>query len=160
MGSTIWVEIYDRPLKETANDTLLSKVRDDLDALAVGLHVEKISEFCDWSVMTLQAEAEMRYFEAQQKGEPEPDPTFSNISGAPLAERQSTGIWFDADRGLRVIRAIADHLTSNPEALSLDCYSHDAPSLRARVIGDLRNCQFLLEQASLRKQRFRLLVVP
>ncbi len=52
MGNTIWVEVQGRPTSETASDSsIMHRLMDNLDALAVKLHVRKLSEFYDYSAL-------------------------------------------------------------------------------------------------------------
>jgi hypothetical protein len=50
MGSTAWIEMHGRPLRETAFDcSIVHHLIDNLDILAGKLGVQKLSGFYDWS---------------------------------------------------------------------------------------------------------------
>ena len=80
MGSAIWIEVHNRPLQETADDCCkVDRLTEQLDTLCAQLGVTKLSEFYDWTEMTLAADAELRAIEAIERGE-EPEATFRSIT--------------------------------------------------------------------------------
>jgi hypothetical protein len=160
MGSTIWIEVFNRPLKETANDC--SKPHyliDQLDCLAVDLGIAKLSNFYDWTEMALAADAETRAIEAIEPGE-KLEPSFRNLTGQSLAERQSIGEWFEPTMALTTVRTLKEHIARHPTELELDTDPDDVARYRSELLDELNLFDQILQRVLSEGQRFRFLIVP
>lgn len=88
MGQTIWVDVGGRKEGEGLPDnSIMMRLKDPLDDLSTKLHVAKISEFFDYSVI------------AQEFGASVP------------------AKWFEPGKALTAVSALREHLTAHPEDL-------------------------------------------
>ena len=133
MGHTIWIEVYGRPGSETHNDMgVLLRLDKQLDVLAEKLDVVKITSFYDYRSL----------IEDRGVSEDElPDP-----------------VWFDSAIGLATFKALRLCLEANWDALG---WTPDAgrEHWQRQIMNDLQFCQSVLEDAVLKGQAFRLLLV-
>jgi hypothetical protein len=160
VGSAIWVEAYNRPLKETADDCCKShRLADQLDRLALALGVRKLTDFYDWTEMTLAADAELRALEAIERGE-ESEGSFRNLTGQSISERQSTGEWYEPTEALVAVRALKDHIARSPSAVEVPAAPDDEGRYRGELMAEFELFQQMLERAVAEGQRFRFLIVP
>jgi hypothetical protein len=134
MGNVIWIDIRDRPGSETHNDLGVPLELDkQLDVLAEKLGVAKITSFYDYREL-------IKALGDDQEELPEP-------------------VWFDSNVGLATFKALRVCLEANWDALEWTpdkSQQHWPQSL----MDDLRFCQSVLEEAVLKGQAFRLLIVP
>ena len=100
MGSTIWIEVRGRSLKETADDcSKMNRFVDRLDEIASQLDVPKLSGFLDYTEMALEADAVLAGDDWVSCG-------VRDITGEPIEVREAEGEWFDSVQGLRTIRTL------------------------------------------------------
>jgi hypothetical protein len=142
MGDTIWVDVRGRPKGELPPDnSIMLRMKDQLDRLSRKLKVPKLSDFYDYS----ELEAQYGDFMEDEDG--------SKGAGWP------SGSWFDPAKALAAVRAIHDHLGRHPEDLRFK----PGPS-RAQwpgeLLEELKHCQTVLEEAVARGRPFRFLLVP
>jgi hypothetical protein len=145
MGHTIWVDVRGRSEDDVpADNSIMQRLQSELDRLSTKLNVPKLSEFYDFS--------ELEAYYGDFEGGEEDD--------GPLAEGSpSEGSWYDPEPALKAVRAIHDHLLQHPEDLGFQ----PDPS-RAHwpdgLMGELQDCLAALEDAAVRGQQFRFLIVP
>ena len=158
MGSTVWIEVRGRDLKQTVSDSnALNRVGDELDKLAGQLGVFALSHFYDWSEMDAAAEAEMCLIE----GRPVPDHLkFRNITKQPADQRATVGTWFDSTEGLHSVQAIGLLLVKDPQAVFLPTGSRDIERYHRNLVRELKHCEDVLLTAVNSGQPFGLLIVP
>lgn len=161
MGSTIWIEVYNRPLKETADDcSKTHHLIDQLDGLATRFGLAKLSDFYDWTEMAFAADAETRAIEAIERGE-EPEASFRMPpTRQSLEERQSTGKWFESASALTTLRTLKEHLARHPGDLDLSTDPSDVARYQAELMDELNLFDQVLQRAVADCQHFRFLVVP
>jgi len=134
MGHTIWIDVDGRSGTETHHDMgVLHRLDKHLDALAEKLGVTRLTAFYDYR------ELNAAYDEA---GEELPGPE-----------------WFDSAKGLEAFTALRLRLEEDWDAINWkpDKSEQHWPQ---SLMDDLRFCESLLEQAVLKGQRFRLMIVP
>ena len=141
MGNTLWIEARGRPQAETAEDCSISHaLADHLNALAGRLSVEPFSGFFDYS------ESNAAYADLIAE------------SGVELPDEPAGGTWFDAESGLKVVRALQDRLEAHPAELGFQP-GPGQDHWPARLTEELRHFRAVLEQAVADGQPFRLLIV-
>ena len=154
MGHTIWVEIQGQPLEETAQDSsIMHRLMDELDALAVKLNVAKLSDFLDYS------ELEEAYgdLEGDDEDDDEDDAALEHAEPT-LQERQLRGEWFDCADGFRSISTLRAHLREHFEDLGFvpdEGRSH----WPVQLMDELAHSERVIGEAAQHQLRFRLLIV-
>ncbi len=163
MGSAVWIEIYHRPLKETADDCCkMVRLSKQLDNLAARLGVPKLSTFFDYSEMARVADAEMRALEMDgDTGDKMDEEDSCDVTAESLSQREATGEWFDSARGLMTIRALLQHLAKHADAVALPTDSvEDFNRYRKEMLEEFQLCERHLKEAESCGKQFRLLIVP
>ena len=133
MGDTIWVDVEGRTQDEELSDnSIMLRLKDDLDALSQALGVAKLSDFYDYSELAAQYGA---------------------------AGDSQAGCWFEAGPALEAVRAIAGYLSQRPDAMD---FSHKSGRSHwpQTVIRELNHCDTMLERAVSQRRKFRFLIVP
>jgi hypothetical protein len=146
MSDTIWVDVHGRSKGDLPRDnTIMLKMKSQLDRLSKKLNVAKLSEFYDYS------ELEDQYGDFDEE-----DPTGASDSEG---DHQSNGSWYDAADAFVAVRAIHDHLAQHPEDLGLkpDQTRAHWPTL---LMEELADCATVLEAAVSHGRQFRFLIVP
>ena len=140
MGATIWVDVQGRAKDDLPHDnSIMLRLKDELDRLSDKLGVPKLSDFHDYSVLAAQF-AEGMDVEADDKA-------------------RHGEMWFDPTRALTAVQPIYNHLTEKPEDLGFRA----EPSQRhwpANLMKELQNCQTVLEKTVSQGRQFRFLIVP
>src|SRR6478672_6638147 len=97
MGDTIWVDVQGRAKDDLPQDnSIMLRLKDELDRLSDKLGVPKLSDFHDYSALAAQFAEEMDDgVEADDKARP-------------------GEMWFDPTQALTAVRAIHNHLTQKP----------------------------------------------
>jgi hypothetical protein len=148
VGDTIWVDTQGRRKAELPRDnSIMLRLKDELDRLSDKLSVSKLSQFYDYSVL----KAQYADFTGQSDT--------GNSDAEVVDEEQSRGVWFDPAPALIAVRTIHGHLQQHPENLA---FSPD-PKHRhwpASLIKELKECQSALERAVSQGRKFRFLIVP
>jgi hypothetical protein len=148
LGDTIWVDVQGRSKGELPRDnSIMLRLKDELDRLSDKLSVPKLSRFCDYS------ELKAHYADFAE------EPNQSDSTAEAVAGEQSGGVWFDPAPALAAVRAIHDHLAQRPENLDF------LPDPKRRhwpdsLIEELKECQTTLEAAVSQGRLFRFLVLP
>lgn len=142
MGATIWVDVRGRAKEDLPNDnSIMLRLKDELDRLSDKLGVPKLSDFHDYSALAAQFAEEIN-------------------DGVKADDKARPGeMWFDPTRALTAVQAIHNHLTQKPEDLGFKA----EPSQRqwpANLMRELQNCQTVLEKAVSQGRQFRFLIVP
>jgi hypothetical protein len=135
MGHTAWIDVRGRAAAETHCDmNVLLRLDQQLDVLACSLGVTKLTEFYDYRELILNHDGE--------EGEEEvPDE------------------WFDSTKGLATLKALRLCLEANWDALGW--IPGESQQHYPRMLMDhFRFCEKTLEEAVLKGQEFRLLIVP
>lgn len=144
MGNTLWVDVEGRGKGEVPRDnSIMLRLKDELDRLADKLRVTRLSQFYDHSA--LEAECadlaeDLGIADAANRGEP-------------------AGAWFEPARALAAVRAIHDHLVQHPEDLGFTA-DRRRSHWPASLMEELKDCQAALEAAASRGRKFRFLIVP
>jgi hypothetical protein len=146
MGHTIWVDVRGRSKNDLPRDnSIMLRMKDQLDRLARKLRVSKLSDFYDYS------ELEAQYGDFEEDG--------SEADAEPAGDGQSRGSWFDSGQALAAVRAIYEHLQQHPEDLG---FKPDPSRTHwpGALMDELKHCQTVLEEAVSRGHQFRFLIVP
>ena len=158
MGSTIWVEIHGRRLEETGEDlSKMLRVIESLDDLAVGLGVQGLSRYLDYTEMAREAEEVLG---PPGNKEAEDEAGRAEPATETVAQRQAVGEWFDAGEALTALRALRGHLEEHPAAVKVGVPDWDEGRYRSELMEELRTCERLVGEAAAEGRRFRLLIVP
>jgi hypothetical protein len=163
MGSTFWIEVKGRSLKETADECgKMCRLKDELDAISTGLGVATLDSFCDWTEMAAAADLEMAFLEWQQgdQNEPLPEGSRQEPTEASVQERAATGDWFDSTAGLKTIRALREHLTRDLTLVRNTTHPDDVPRYHRELLEELELFDRVLGEAIRSVSPFRILVVP
>lgn len=148
MGHTIWVDVQGRAKNDLPCDnSIMLRLKDQLDGLSEKLRVAKLSDFYDYSALD------------EQYGEFAEDASAADGPGEAAEGTQSKGSWFHPAQALVAVRAIREHLTRHPEDLGLkvDAARRHWPD---NVMEELQRCQAVLEDAAARGRQVRFLIVP
>jgi len=139
MSDTIWLEVSDGREKSGGerDNSIMLKLTDELDALAVALQVPKLSSFYDNSVV---ADALAGEFEDAEVPPIEP-------------------VWFEAAQGQRALQVILAELSRNAGAVRFpsDPSRHHWPDA---LRDELEYCLRTLAEAEQAGKRFHFLIVP
>jgi hypothetical protein len=138
MSDTIWVDVRGRSKDDIPQDnSILLRMKDQLDRLAKKLKVPNLSDFYDYSELEAQ---------------------YSDLDDDEGESEESRGTWFDPGQALAAVRAIHDHLVQHPEDLM---FKSDAPRAHwpERLMNELKHCQNVLENAVSHGRQFRFLIV-
>ncbi len=134
MGHTIWIEVSGRPESETHRDMSVPlRLDKQLDVLAEKLRVAKVTSFYDYREL-------IKSYGDGTEELPEP-------------------VWFDSTIGLATFKALRLGLEANWDALDWRPDKSQQHWPRS-LLDDLQFCQSVLEDAVLKGQVFRLLIVP
>ncbi len=145
MGDTIWVDVQGRNKGDLPRDnSIMLRLKDELDRLADRLHVTRLSQFYDYS------ELEAQYADLVED---------AGITDKAANNGETGGSWFEPGQALATVRAIHDRLAQHPEDLGF------TPDRRrshwpVNLMEELKDCQATLETASSRGHKFRFLIVP
>jgi hypothetical protein len=142
MGDTIWVDVQGRAKDDLPHDnSIMLRLKDELDRLSDKLGVPKLSDFHDYSVLAAQFAEEMG-------------------DGVETDDKVRPGeMWFDPTQALAAVRAIHNHLTQKPEDLGFEGES-SRRHWPGNLMKELQNCQTVLEKAVSQGRQFRFLIVP
>jgi len=142
MGDTIWVDVQGRAKDDLPHDnSIMLRLKDELDRLSDKLGVPKLSNFYDYSVLAAQFAEEM------------------DDGGDAEGKARPKEMWFDPTQALAAVRTIHNHLTQNRDDLGFKA----EPSGRhwpANLMKELQNCQTVLEKTLSQGRQFRFLIVP
>jgi hypothetical protein len=148
VGDTIWVDVQGRSKGELPRDnSIMLRLKDELDSLSDRLQVSKLSQFYDYSELKAQF--------ADFVERPDPSSSDADVVDGEV----STGDWFDPSPALTAVRTIRDHLQRHPENLAVPSNPrrrHWLPTL----MEELKECQYTLEAAVSLGRQFRFLIVP
>jgi hypothetical protein len=134
MGNTAWIDVRGRAGSETHHDmSVLLRLDQRLDVLAVSLGVTKLTEFYDYRELISKHDRDDEEIVADQ--------------------------WFDSTSGLATFRALRLFLESNWDAFGWTP-DESEQHWRRTLMDDLGFCEKVLEQAVSNEQEFRLLIVP
>lgn len=148
VGNTIWVDVQGRRKGELPRDnSIMLRLKDELDRLSDTLGVSKLSDFYNYS------ELKAYYADFMEQSDP------SSNAAEVVDSASSTGDWFDPAPALTAVCTIYDHLKKHPDNLPLpsDPRRHNWP---ATLIEELKECQSTLTAAVSQGRRFRFLIVP
>lgn len=138
MGHTIWVDVEGRAANELPNDnSIMLRLKDELDVLCEELGVTTLSSFCDYSELAANYAEEM-------------DARANDLPSA---------LWFESASGLKTIDAIANFLTQHPERLNFNDDSKRR-HWRTALIRELNDSKSTLKGAATAARKFRFLIVP
>ena len=146
MGHTIWVDVQGRGKGELPRDnSIMLRLKDELDRLADKLQVAKLSQFYDYSVL------EEEYADvAEEAGLM--DAVKATSSG------KHGGAWFEAGPALAAVRTIHDHLLQHPEDLGFKA-DRGRSHWPDHLMDELKSCRATLEAALSGGRKFRFLIV-
>jgi len=140
MGDTIWVDVRDRDKDKLPQDnSIILRLKDQLDRLSKQLKVAKLSDFYDYS------DLEAAYGDFDEDDDE-------------VSADEPVGSWFDAAKALKAVRAIRTHLLQHPDALAFQPGS-SRTHWPQQLMDELEHCQDVLEDAVARGVQFRFLIV-
>lgn len=151
MGDTLWVEVRECPLRDTASDSsIMLRLIDNLDALAVTLNVSKLSSFFDYSELNrAYSYLDLQLSPAEKERIAE---EFSMDQG------RTIGDWFKSESGELSVRTLRRHLIENFTDLQFvpDESTDHWPS---KLLEELEFTETVLKKAVAEQRPFRFLVV-
>ena len=133
MGHTLWIEDRGRLASETHEDLgALHRLEEPLDALSDELGVQRLSSFYDYSAL--------------------------EASSDPDGERICRPSWFDSASGLAAVAALRSMLQRDFAVLGWVPEAGE-DHLPEALLGELRWCEQVLQEAVANGREFKLLVV-
>jgi hypothetical protein len=135
MGMTIWVNIRDGATRYSDEEdrSLMFKLRDQLDSIAIALSVQKLSDFYDYTEMKFSYGSMDDLVETEESS----DESWNNDDAQ----------WFSPQVGIASLSEILNYLEQSPQDLDLREQTWKIDRLLERLKEELQDCKTELMQA-------------